>query len=76
MADVPPGSTQALTSANSPGGAGGAGTAVDRSPLSVVRENNGGGGLALTLFVLGVFADDANHAAAVDDFALIADLLD
>jgi hypothetical protein len=31
-------------------------------------------GLALTLFVLGVFADDANYAAAVDDFALVADL--
>jgi hypothetical protein len=30
----------------------------------------------LTLFVLGVFADDANHAAAVNDFALIAYLLD
>jgi len=26
--------------------------------------------------VLGVFADDANHAAAVDDFALITDLFD
>jgi hypothetical protein len=32
--------------------------------------------LTLTLFVLGVFADDANHAAAVNDFALIANLLD
>jgi hypothetical protein len=32
-------------------------------------------GLALTLFVLGVFADDANYAAAVDDFALVTDLL-
>jgi hypothetical protein len=32
--------------------------------------------LALTLFMLGVFADDANHAAAVDDFALVANLLD
>jgi hypothetical protein len=31
--------------------------------------------LALTLFVLGVFADDANHAAAVDDFALVTNLL-
>jgi hypothetical protein len=30
----------------------------------------------LTLFVLGVFADNANYAAAVDDFALIANLLD
>jgi hypothetical protein len=26
--------------------------------------------------VLGVFADDANYAAAVNDLALIADLLD
>jgi hypothetical protein len=32
--------------------------------------------LALTLFVLGVFADDANYAAAVDDFAFVANLLD
>jgi hypothetical protein len=31
--------------------------------------------LALTLFVLGVLADDTNNAAAVDDFALVADLL-
>jgi hypothetical protein len=30
----------------------------------------------LTLFVLGVFAYYANHAAAVYDFALIANLLD
>jgi hypothetical protein len=30
--------------------------------------------LALTLFVLGVLADDANDAAAVDDFAFVADL--
>jgi hypothetical protein len=33
------------------------------------------GQLALTLFMLGVLADNANHAAAVDDFALVADLL-
>jgi len=31
--------------------------------------------LALALFVLGVLADNANDAAAVDHFALIADLL-
>jgi hypothetical protein len=31
--------------------------------------------LALTLFVLGVLADDANYATAVDDFALVTDLL-
>jgi hypothetical protein len=31
--------------------------------------------LALTLFVLGVFADDANDAAAVDHFALVTNLL-
>jgi hypothetical protein len=29
--------------------------------------------LALALLVLGVFADDANDAAAVDDLALVAD---
>jgi hypothetical protein len=33
------------------------------------------GDLALALLVLGVFADDANDAAAVDDLALVADLL-
>jgi hypothetical protein len=33
------------------------------------------GCLALALFVLGVLADNANHAAAVDDFALVANLL-
>jgi hypothetical protein len=32
--------------------------------------------LALTLFVLGVFADDTNDAAAMNDLAFIADLLD
>jgi hypothetical protein len=31
--------------------------------------------LALALFVLGVLADDANDAAAVDDLALVTDLL-
>jgi hypothetical protein len=31
--------------------------------------------LSLTLLVLGVFADDANDAAAVDYLALVADLL-
>jgi len=40
--------------------------------LLVERKNE----LALTLFVLGVFADDANDAAAVDDFAFVANLLD
>jgi hypothetical protein len=33
------------------------------------------GRLALALFVLGVLADDANYAATMNDFALIADLL-
>jgi hypothetical protein len=33
------------------------------------------GSLALTLFVLGVLADDANHAATVNDLALVANLL-
>jgi hypothetical protein len=32
--------------------------------------------LALALFVLGVLANNANNAAAMNDFALIADLLD
>jgi hypothetical protein len=32
--------------------------------------------LALTLLVLGVLADDANDAAAVDYLALVTDLLD
>jgi hypothetical protein len=32
--------------------------------------------LSLPLLVLGVFADDANDAAAVDDFAFVADLFD
>ncbi len=27
----------------------------------------------MTLFVLGVFADDANYAAAVDDLAFVTD---
>jgi hypothetical protein len=31
--------------------------------------------LALALFVLCVFADDANDATAVDDLALVTDLL-
>ncbi len=31
--------------------------------------------LALPLFVLGVLADDANDATAVDDLALVANLL-
>jgi hypothetical protein len=31
--------------------------------------------LALALFVLGVLADDANYATAVDDLALVTDLL-
>jgi len=31
--------------------------------------------LALPLFVLGVLADDANYATAVDDLALVTDLL-
>ena len=31
--------------------------------------------LALTLFVLGVLADDANDAAAVNDLALVTDFL-
>jgi hypothetical protein len=53
----PPGSTHALTSANSPGGAVKAG------------QN-----LALALLVLGVLADDANDAAAVNYLALVADL--
>jgi hypothetical protein len=39
-------------------------------------EDKREGHLALTLFVLGVFADDANHAAAVDDLAFIANLFD
>jgi hypothetical protein len=32
--------------------------------------------LSLTLLVLGVLADDANDAAAVDYLALVTDLLD
>jgi hypothetical protein len=32
--------------------------------------------LALTLFMLGVFADYANHAAAVDDLTLVTNLFD
>jgi hypothetical protein len=31
--------------------------------------------LSLTLLVLGVLADDANDAAAVNDLAFVADLL-
>jgi hypothetical protein len=31
--------------------------------------------LPLALLVLGVFADDANYAAAVNDLALVTDLL-
>ena len=31
--------------------------------------------LALALLVLGVLADDTNNAAAVNDFALVTDLL-
>jgi hypothetical protein len=31
--------------------------------------------LALALFVLGVLADDANDATAVNDLALVTDLL-
>jgi hypothetical protein len=32
--------------------------------------------VTLPLLVARVLADDANHAAAADDFALVADLLD
>jgi hypothetical protein len=32
--------------------------------------------LALTLFMLGILADNTNDATAMNDFALIADLLD
>jgi hypothetical protein len=47
---------------------------VVSSQLSVADKR--GGKLALTLFVLGVFADNANDTTAMNDLAFIADLLD
>jgi len=54
-----PGSSHALTSANSPGGAACVGLKT----------------LALALLVLGVLADDANDTATVNHLALVADRL-
>jgi hypothetical protein len=72
----PPGSSHALTSANSPGGA----AFTVRDQVSEIRDRIVlcfliSVLLPLTLLVLGVLADNTNDAAAVNHLALIADLL-
>jgi hypothetical protein len=68
MALSPTGSSQALTSANSPVGAVSAGNSKQRTVNSLLAAS-----LTLALLVLGVLANDANDALAVDYLALVAD---
>jgi hypothetical protein len=72
----PPGSSHALTSANSPGGA----AFTVRDQVSEIRDRIVrcfliSVLLPLTLLVLGVLADNANDTATVNHLALIADRL-